>query len=197
MLYLYLGCFSSHPIYLYLHYLSKIILSKLTICMNKYLIIYVRNSCLWLWQWVCVWRRCRGWAGCGLACPSCRPAAAPSQGRERGRRRVRHQPPPPTTTRGRKLLASCCCCSRTSSASAALLGATVTLLSQLQQYHTTQPRHSHRTTSNWKSLSIRAIWRIWNRYNMIIRYLFYDYQLLSSPFFAFYSGKLNKGIVLY
>ena len=52
---------------------------------NKYL--YLRFSCLWLWQWLCVWRWCRGWAGCGLACPSCRPAAAPSQGRERGRRR--------------------------------------------------------------------------------------------------------------
>ena len=62
------------------------------------------------------------------------------------------QPPPPS--RGRKYQASCCCCSRTSSASAALLGATVTLLSQLQQYHTTQPSYSHRTTSNWKSLSI-------------------------------------------
>ena len=61
------------------------------------------------------------------------------------------QPPPPS--RGRKYQASCCCCSRTSSASAALLGATVTLLSQLQQYHTTQPSYSHRTT-NWKSLSI-------------------------------------------
>ena len=67
------------------------------------------------------------------------------------------QPPPPS--RGRKYQASCCCCSRTSSASAALLGATVTLLSQLQQYHTTQPSYSHRTTSNWKSLSIGQIGR--------------------------------------
>ena len=69
------------------------------------------------------------------------------------------QPPPPSTSRGRKYQASCCCCSRTSSASAALLGATVTLLSQLQQYHTTQPSYSHRTTSNWKSLSINP-WQI-------------------------------------
>ena len=69
------------------------------------------------------------------------------------------QPPPPSTSRGRKYQASCCCCSRTSSASAALLGATVTLLSQLQQYHTTQPSYSHRTTSNWKSLSIN-LWQI-------------------------------------
>ena len=69
------------------------------------------------------------------------------------------QPPPPSTSRGRKYQASCCCCSRTSSASAALLGATVTLLSQLQQYHTTQPSYSHRTTSNWKSFSIN-LWQI-------------------------------------
>ena len=79
--------------------------------------------------------------------------------------------PPPSTSRGRKYQASCCCCSRTSSASAALLGATVTLLSQLQQYHTTQPSYSHRTTSNWKSLSIWQIGRFetGNMFFMLIK----------------------------